>query len=98
MPTRALAVRFLVNWFDDRIVDVGALGLPDIIEQAREKVDLVFVWSAGSQLNTFPNFNVRVAFENLTNPDYHYTQSDQTYRRFTLGRAFSVAFSWDVLR
>lgn len=98
LPARALAVRFLVNWFDDRILDVGALALPDIIEQAREKVDLVLVWSAGNQLGSFPDFNVRVALENLTNPDYKFTQADRIYRSFTLGRAIDVSFSWDILR
>ncbi|MGD8328556.1 MAG: TonB-dependent receptor [Acidobacteriota bacterium] len=98
MPTRALALRFLVNWFDDRIIDVGALGLPDIIEQARAKVDLVFVWSAGNQLGNFPNFNVRVAFENLTDPTYEFTQGGETFSAYTLGRAFNVAFAWDILR
>jgi hypothetical protein len=87
-----------VNWFDDRILDVGALGLPDIVEEAREKVDLVFVWSAGQQLSSFPNFNLRVAFENLTDPAYSFTQADQVYREFNLGRAFSVSFAWDILR
>jgi outer membrane receptor for ferrienterochelin and colicin len=98
LPERALAVRLLVNWFDDRILDVGALGLPDIVENAREKVDLVFVWSAGSQLGAFPNFNVRVAVENLTDPDYTFTQAERVYRQFTLGRGFDVSFSWDLLR
>jgi TonB-dependent receptor len=98
LPTRSLAARFLVNWFDDRILDVGALGLPDIIEQAREKVDLVFVWSAAQQFGAFPNFTLRVALENLTNPEYKYTQSDLIYRQFTLGRGVNVAFAWDVLR
>jgi hypothetical protein len=98
LPARALAVRFLVNWFDDRILDVGALGLPDVVENAREKVDLVLVWSAGQQLNAFPNLTLRVAFENLTNPEYTYTQADLVYRQFTMGRAFNVAFAWDVLR
>jgi len=98
LPRRTFAVRFLVNWFDDRILDVGALGLPDIVENAREKVDVVFVWSAGNQLGTFPNFNVRVGLENLSNPAFTFTQADQIYRQFTLGRAFSVSFSWDILR
>lgn len=98
LASRALAVRLLVNWFDDRISDVGALGLPDIIEEAREKIDLVFVWSAGSQLGSFPNFNIRVSLENLSNPEYRYTQAEEVYRAFTLGRGLDVAFSWDILR
>ena len=97
VPDAGLAARLLVNWFDDRITDVGALGLPDIIEEAREKVDLVFVWQAASQAG-FPDFTVRASLENLTNPDYTFSQGGEAYRRFTLGRGFDISVSWDVFQ
>jgi TonB-dependent receptor len=97
VPDAGLAARLLVNWFDDRITDVGALGLPDIIEEAREKVDLVFVWQAASQMG-FPDFTVRASLENLTNPEYTFSQGGEVYRQFTLGRGFDISVSWDLFQ
>ena len=76
------AARLLWNYFDDRIVDVGSLGLPDIIEEGRNSVDLVLShrWDAVS---------LKVAFENLLDDPFLFTQSGLEQRVFHLGRAIS---------
>jgi hypothetical protein len=82
-----ITARLLINYFGDRIVDVGSLGLPDIFEAGRTTVDLVLSSRLG------PRFSVRFAAENLTDKPVHYVQGSQTHRRFHLGRTFAVQFS-----
>jgi outer membrane receptor protein involved in Fe transport len=88
VPSYDLQLRFLMNWFDDRIIDVGSLGLPDIIEEAREQFDIVVLYR-------FDPVVIRAAFENLTDSDYLFTQGGETQRLFHLGRNFSFGASFD---
>ena len=83
------SARFLWNWFDDRISDVGSLGLPDIIEKARHSVDLVIS-------KRFEMASLKVAFTNLTDQDYEYTQgtTGPTQRIYNLGRAVSFGVTY----
>jgi outer membrane receptor protein involved in Fe transport len=80
--------RVLVNHFGDRISDVGALGLPDIIEQGRTTLDLI----VGTQWN---RLGIRFSLENVLDDPYEFTQGGQLQRRFELGRTamFSFGFS-----
>jgi TonB-dependent receptor len=82
--------RVLWNYFGDRISDVGANQAPDIVEQGHETVDLVFVQRFGQK------FNLRLSFENLTDPEFLYTQGDRRQRSYKIGRTFGVAFGVDV--
>ena len=81
--------RLLWNYFDDRISDVGSLGLPDIIEKGRQSLDLVLSkrWDQAS---------LRVALSNLTDQDYLYTQGADgpTQRIYNLGRSISFGVTW----
>lgn len=95
VPDWNFSFRVLYNWFDNRIVDVGSLGLPDIIEADRGILDLVAIKrfqigdrDRGAQL--------RVAFDNVTNADYLYTQGGELQRLFKLGRTLMVSFSYSL--
>ena len=81
--------RLLWNYFDDRISDVGSLGLPDIIEKGRRSLDFVFSkrWDPAS---------LKVAMSNLTDQDYVYTQGADgpTQRSYNLGRSISFGVTW----
>ena len=83
--------RLLWNWFDDRISDVGSLGLPDIIEKGRHSVDFVLS-------KRFDAASLRVAFTNLTDQDYTYTQGRDAnapvQRIYNLGRAVSFGVTY----
>ena len=81
------AARLLWNYFGDRISDVGSLGLPDIIEEGRSAVDVILSqqWDA---------FGLRVAFENLLDDPFLFSQAGREQRVFKLGRA--VSFSIDL--
>jgi hypothetical protein len=85
------STRVLVNFFGDRISDVGANEAPDIIEEGRTTVDLVF-----SQ--RWRGFGVRLNLENLTDADYFFTQTfagdEAAQRRFKLGRTVSLSVSY----
>ncbi len=82
------SARLLVNYFDDRIADVGSLGLPDILEDGRLTVDAVATFRVGRRLN------VRLAAENLTDREIRFSQGGLDQRLFTLGRTFSVQFGF----
>jgi hypothetical protein len=81
--------RLLVTYFGDRIVDVGSLGLPDILEAGRATVDAV----VSARLT--PRLTLRLQLDNLGNRPIRFIQGGLTQREFTIGRA--VAFSLGVI-
>jgi outer membrane receptor protein involved in Fe transport len=86
------STRLLFNYFGDRISDVGANEAPDIIEQGRGSLDLVF-----SQ--RVKGLGIRLTFENLTDSDIHFTQTlntEETQRLYRLGRTIAVSFGYNV--
>jgi TonB-dependent receptor len=87
------SARVLVNFLGDRISDVGANEAPDIIEQGRAGLDLVF-----SQ--RWRGAGIRLNLENLTDSDYLFTQGsgaqEKAQRQFRLGRTIGVSFSYSL--
>jgi TonB-dependent receptor len=86
------SARVLFNYFGDRISDVGANEAPDIIEQGRGSLDLVFA-------QRLRGLNIRLNLENLTDSDYLFTQTlteQKDQRRFTLGRTVALSFGYNV--
>jgi hypothetical protein len=81
--------RLLVNYFGDRISDVGANGAPDIIENGRPTLDLVFGQTVG-------RFGVRLNVENLTDSEWLFTQGSEEQRVFKLGRTVSVSVGYTL--
>ena len=81
--------RLLFNYFDDRISDVGSLGLPDIIEKGRHSLDFVLA-------KRFERASLRVAFTNLTDQPFEYTQGGDgpPQRIFNLGRSMSFGVTY----
>jgi outer membrane receptor protein involved in Fe transport len=83
------AGRLLYNFFGDRVSDVGANEAPDIYEEGRSLLDLVF-----SQ--RIRGLNVRLSLENLTDSDYLFTQGTEDQRFFKLGRTIALSFGYSV--
>jgi len=85
------SARVLYNFLGARISDVGANEAPDIIEEGRGILDLVF-----SQ--RIRGLGVRLNLENLTDADYEYTQvgADQAQRFYRQGRTVSLSFGYNV--
>ena len=89
---RGFSTRVLFNYFGDRISDVGANEAPDIIEEGRGSLDLVF-----SQ--RIRGLGIRLTLENLTNTDYLFTQTlsaTETQRLYKLGRTVALSFGYNV--
>lgn len=83
------SARALINYFGDRISDVGANQAPDVIEQGRGSLDLVMSQRIG-------RLNVRFAADNLTDSAYLFTQGSETQRLFKLGRSFALSVGVSV--
>ncbi|MEQ1869311.1 MAG: TonB-dependent receptor [Vicinamibacterales bacterium] len=86
------STRVLYNYSGDRISDVGANQAPDIIEQGRGSLDVVF-----SQ--RVRGMNIRLNMDNLNNPDYRFTQTlskTETQRLFKMGRTISASVTYSV--
>ncbi len=85
---KGTTVRFLVNYFSDRIIDVGSLGLPDIFEAGRATIDL----AVSKRLD---RVNLRFSLDNLTDRQVEFTQGTELQRAYRLGRtlAFQVGYS-----
>jgi outer membrane receptor protein involved in Fe transport len=89
---KGFTTRVLFNYFGDRIADVGANDAPDIIEQGRGLLDLVFI-------QRIKNLSMRLTLENLTNSDYLFTQTlvqEEIQRLYKLGRTVSLSFGYNV--
>ncbi len=82
------SARLLMNYFDDRIADVGSLGLPDIYEDGRFTLDLVGTVRFGRHVS------LRVAGENLTDEQVRYSQGGLDQRLYTAGRVFTIKFGY----
>jgi hypothetical protein len=91
LSVRGFSARALVNYFGDRISDVGANQAPDIIEEGRGSFDLIFA-------QRLRGLNVRLTLENLTDTDYLFTQigADDPQRLYKLGRTVALSFGYNV--
>jgi hypothetical protein len=83
------STRLLFNYFGDRISDVGANQAPDIVEQGRGAIDVVFAQRIGG-------LGIRLAIENVTDAGYLFTQGAEDQRLYTLGRTVAVSFGYNV--
>lgn len=82
-------LRALVNYYGDRIADVGSLGLPDIIESGRTTVDAALSRRLG-------RFTLRVSADNLTDAPITFLQADLTQREYRVGRTIAVQFGFSA--
>ena len=84
------AVRALYNLVGSRITDVGASGLPDILQKSRNQLDLVYTQ------RVFDKLTLRLNVDNVTNDPYEFTQGGLQQRLFELGRTYGVSFSFNA--
>ena len=89
IPEIAGSFRVLYNFFGDRIVDVGSLGMPDIYESGRGVLDAVLQ-------KRFAAWSLRAAFDNILDSQHEFTQGGRVQRVFSLGRSFSLSVSYAV--
>ncbi len=91
-PARFGSVRLLYNVIDDRISDVGTLGLPDIIEARRHQLDAVLILPLNDLVGFPLSFKLSVA--NILNEPVEYTQGSFTQQRYTTGVSFGFGLSY----
>lgn len=85
-----LSVLALYNVIGPRIVEVGALGLPDAIEQPFHRIDVVVK-------QRLPlGFSLTVQGKNLLDPSAEKTLGDRTVESVQRGRTFSIGLSWTL--
>jgi outer membrane receptor protein involved in Fe transport len=82
--------RFYANHVARRITDVGAVGLPDIYQEASTFLDFVYQFN----LKEDGKWSIRFTAENLLDNHYHWTQADILQRSYRLGRTYSVGTSF----
>jgi outer membrane receptor protein involved in Fe transport len=85
--SRDLFGRVLVNFYDDRISDVGVVGTPDILEAGRTTLDVVVT-------KTFGTWALRLTGTNLTDAEWLFTQGGQFQRAFKEGRTIGLSVSY----
>ncbi len=84
-----LSVRLLYNFHGDRITDVGSLGLPDIIEEGRSRLDIVALYR-------WNQIVFRFSADNVNDPEHLYTQGGELQRRFRYGRTYIFSLGYAV--
>ncbi len=83
--------RLLYNTIDRQIVAAGADGLPDIYQERRDQLDVVWV----GKFSPFDTpIKTKLAVENLLNDPFHETQGGHTTSRYTTGIKFTVGVSY----
>jgi outer membrane receptor protein involved in Fe transport len=84
--------RALFNYTGDRITDVGALGLPDIIERGYPHLDLLFAkdFKKGDR----DRWRAEFTLENLLNRQVDFRQAGQPFRVYRTGRKYGFGVSY----
>jgi outer membrane receptor protein involved in Fe transport len=84
--------RILYNTAGRRIAVVGAFGLPDIFEERRDQVDVVYLLPLNDLIGL--PLTWKMAAENITNDPVVFTQGALTQKRFSTGVKFSFGLSY----
>ncbi len=83
--------RLLYNTIGPRLDALGTVGLPDIFEERRDQLDLVYL----TQFDVFGTpINMKLAAENLLNDRYLFTEGTEITARYKTGVKASLAFSY----
>jgi len=83
--------RILYNTIGKRLAFVGPSPQPDVYEQRRDQLDLVFL----KDIQVFDTpLTAKLAFENLTNDDYVYKQGGDVQQKYNTGVKISFGLSY----
>jgi outer membrane receptor protein involved in Fe transport len=85
--SRDLFGRVLLNYYDDRISDVGVFGTPDILEEGRTTLDVVVA-------KTFGTWALRLTGTNLTDSEWLFSQGGELHRAYKEGRTIGLSVSY----
>ncbi len=91
-PKARSTARYYLNYFSSRITDVGAFGLPDVVQDGLATMDLVYEFT----LKGDDRWKLRFAAENLNNARWFLTQGGETFLAYREGRTLTVGTSFRV--
>lgn len=83
--------RAYFNYTGERIVEVGATGLPDVVEKGRPTLDLVFAKGFGGEEK---RWSVSLQLENLLNRQSDFRIGDRIFRSYRTGRETTIGVSY----
>jgi len=89
-PEYRSTARFYMNYFSERITDVGSLSLPDVFQQGVSTLDAKYELS----LREDGRWKLSFSAENLSNPTWLWTQGGEIFQRYKLGRTYEVGTSF----
>ena len=89
-PARGIVASFAYNYTGERIALVGSLNDPDVIQEARGRVDLLFrwTWDEFDMVGNSLEFEFKAA--NLFDEPIEWTQGGQVYEEYKLGVTYSA--------
>ena len=91
-PKARSTARFYLNYFSSRITDVGAFGLPDVLQDGLATMDFVYEYT----LKGDDRWKLRFAAENLNNARWFLTQGGETFLAYREGRTITVGTSFRI--
>ena len=91
-PKARSTARYYLNYFSSRITDVGAFGLPDVIQDGLATMDFVYEYTIKGD----DRWRLRFSAENLNNARWFLTQGGETFLAYREGRTISVGTSFRV--
>lgn len=86
-PKTKTSIALLYNVAGERIVGIGALGLPDVIEQPFHNLDFTASWLI------LKNTSFGIKLTNILNSEVIYRQKKETTRRFKRGVSVSAGIT-----
>jgi len=93
IPRWKLEARALINFVGDRLSEVGAFGLPDIVEKGYPNLD---VYVSRRFLGEARKLEVRFSAENLLDRSVRFVQGSFPYWFYHRGRTVSVGVSYSI--
>jgi len=87
-PDWGFTGRLMYKYTDERLDQVGGLGLPDVILDEQDTFDAVLNKKFGK------HYEVRFVAQNITNEKTTYLQGGEIYNTYRDGRTFKLGFSY----
>ena len=92
-PELGTGLRLLVNFVGDKVARGGALGVPDVIEEERTTVDLVWRQELAFLAD---GLSAKLSGSNLTDEGRLWTQGGGVFRAYDPGRSYGLSLSYDL--
>jgi TonB-dependent receptor len=89
-PERGITASFAYNYTGERIALVGALNDPDVLQEARGRVDLLFRYTIDDVNMMNGGIEIEAKAMNVFDEPIEWTQGGQIYEQYDLGVTYSI--------